>query len=134
MIENQLISFVIYVAIGIILGVIFDFFRAFRKSIKHSNIATYIEDIIYVIIAFLIVVVALQIFSDGELRFYIFLGILIGFVIYFVLFSRYLLKAETFILKCLIKIIKYPINLSKSIILFFKSKLKRKRQNNKSKK
>lgn len=122
MIENQLISFVIYVAIGIILGVIFDFFRAFRKSIKHSNIATYIEDIIYVIIAFLIVVVALQIFSDGELRFYIFLGILIGFVIYFALISKYLLKVETFILEWLIKIIKYPINLIEKFILFLGKK------------
>lgn len=122
MIENQLISFVIYVAIGIILGVIFDFFRAFRKSIKHSNIATYIEDIIYVIIAFLIVVVALQIFSDGELRFYIFLGIIIGNVIYFALISKYLLKVETFILEWLIKIIKYPINLIEKFILFLGKK------------
>lgn len=122
MIENQLISFVIYIAIGSSLGVIFDFFRAFRKSIKHSNIATYIEDIIYVIIAFLIVVVALQIFSDGELRFYIFLGILIGFVIYFALISKYLLKVETFILEWLIKIIKYPINLIEKFILFLGKK------------
>lgn len=115
MVENQLISFVIYIFIGSALGILFDFFRAIRKSIKHSNIATYIEDIIYVIISFFIVTFALQIISDGELRFYIFIGILIGIIICFLLLSKYLLGFETSILKVIKRILQFIISLFKKV-------------------
>lgn len=106
MIKNQLISFGIYLIIGCLLGFIFDFFRAIRKSIKNSNIATYIEDIIYVIISFMIIVSALQILNDGELRFYIFLGIFIGVILYFIFISKYVIKIESWIISNIVKLFK----------------------------
>ena len=112
MIQNQLFSFFIYVIVGILLGFIFDIFRALRKSIKNSTVATNIEDILFVIISFIIIAMVVQIVSKGELRFYILLGIILGILIYFLSVSKYIITGETWILKSIIKILK-------SIYIFF---------------
>ena len=117
MIQNQLFSFFIYVIVGILLGFIFDIFRAFRKSIKNSNVATNIEDILFVIISFIIIAMVVQIVSKGELRFYILLGIIFGILIYFLSVSKYIITGETWILKSIIKILKSIYNF---FIKFFK--------------
>lgn len=117
MIQNQLFSFFIYVIVGILLGFIFDIFRAFRKSIKNSNVATNIEDILFVIISFIIIAMVVQIVSKGELRFYILLGIILGILIYFLSVSKYIITGETWILKSIIKILKSIYNF---FIKFFK--------------
>ena len=113
MIQNQLFSFFIYVIVGILLGFIFDIFRALRKSIKNSTVVTNIEDILFVIISFIIIAMVVQIVSKGELRFYILLGIILGILIYFLSVSKYIITGETWILKSIIKILK-------SIYNFFK--------------
>lgn len=110
MIQNQLFSFFIYVIVGILLGFIFDIFRALRKSIKNSTVATNIEDILFVIISFIIIAMVVQIVSKGELRFYILLGIILGILIYFLSVSKYIITGETWILKSIIKILKSIYN------------------------
>ncbi len=117
MIQNQLFSFFIYVIVGILLGFIFDIFRALRKSIKNSTVATNIEDILFVIISFIIIAMVVQIVSKGELRFYILLGIILGILIYFLSVSKYIITGETWILKSIIKILKSIYNF---FIKFFK--------------
>ena len=117
MIQNQLFSFFIYVIVGILLGFIFDIFRALRKSIKNSTVATNIEDILFVIISFIIITTVVQIISKGELRFYILLGIILGILIYFLSVSKYIITGETWILKSIIKILKSIYNF---FIKFFK--------------
>ena len=117
MIQNQLFSFFIYVIVGILLGFIFDIFRALRKSIKKSTVATNIEDILFVIISFIIITTVVQIISKGELRFYILLGIIFGILIYFLSVSKYIITGETWILKSIIKILKSIYNF---FIKFFK--------------
>ena len=93
MIQNQLFSFFIYVIVGILLGFIFDIFRALRKSIKNSTVATNIEDILFVIISFIIIAM-------------VFLSV-----------SKYIITGETWILKSIIKILKSIYNF---FIKFFK--------------
>lgn len=135
MIQNQLFSFFIYVIVGILLGFIFDIFRAFRKSVKNTNLATNIEDILFVIISFIIIAMVVQIVSKGELRFYILLGIILGILIYFLSVSKYIITGETWILKSIIKTLKnvynFLINISKKvncIILKFLKVFKKKRK------
>ena len=47
MVENQAYLFLIFSITGILIGALFDIFRALRKSFKTSNIITYIEDIVF---------------------------------------------------------------------------------------
>lgn len=135
MIQNQLFSFFIYVLVGILLGFIFDIFRALRKSVKNSNLATNIEDILFVIISFIIIATIVQIVSKGELRFYIFLGMIFGILLYFLSISRYIISGETWIFKGIIKILKsvcnFLIKISKKfncLIFKFLKVFKRKRK------
>lgn len=48
---TQFYSFLTFTGIGIIIVLLFDIFRIFRKSFKTSDIITYIEDIVFLLIA-----------------------------------------------------------------------------------
>ena len=92
MIKNQLIIFLIFALSGIIISMIFDFFRAIRKTTKTSNFIIYIEDCLFWIISGIILIFEIAKFSYGELRLYIFVGLIIGSLIYFFFLSKWLLK------------------------------------------
>ena len=104
MITNQFLLFLLYLAIGFCCSIIFDIFRSLRKSIKTSNIATYIEDLIFWILIGIILIITISTFSLGELRFYFFISIVVGFIIYYSFFSKYILKFNVSILNIAIKI------------------------------
>ena len=95
---NQAYLFLIFVLDGFIIGLLFDFFRILRKTFKTSDIITYIQDILFWILTGLIVLYSIFVFNNGEMRIYIFLGILIGIVLYILLFSKYVIKINVFII------------------------------------
>ena len=47
MAQNQAYLFLVFSLTGVVIGVLFDFFRILRRSIKTSNTITYIEDILF---------------------------------------------------------------------------------------
>lgn len=51
MISNQANLFLIFTINGIVIGLLFDFFRILRKSFNTNDIITYIEDILFWILA-----------------------------------------------------------------------------------
>ena len=95
---NQAYLFLIFVLDGFIIGLLFDFFRILRKTFKTSDIITYIQDILFWILTGLVVLYSIFIFNNGEMRIYIFLGILIGIVLYILLLSKYIIKINVFII------------------------------------
>ena len=126
MINNQAVLFLIFSLNGVIIGLIFDFFRILRKSFKTSNLITYIQDIIFWIITGISVIFFMYSFSDGTIRFYMFLGLMFGFIIYILTISHYIIKIFIFIMKVfktivnsIIKLISYPQN---KIILSYKNR------------
>ena len=98
MVENQTYLFIVFSLTGIGLGVLFDFFRALRKTFKTPDLVTYLEDIIYWILAGIIVLYNIWFFNDGEIRIYMILGILIGAVIYTLTLSTIFIKINYFIM------------------------------------
>ena len=84
----QLYNFFVFIILGIIISFIFDIFRILRKKFKTSNFITYIEDIMFWLISGLLIILAIFKFNDGELRAYLFIGILLGIVIYIMLFTK----------------------------------------------
>ena len=99
MIQNQGLIFLAFTFNGVIIGFIFDLFRVHRKTFKISDIITYIEDFIYWIITGIITVYFMFRFSDGELRAYTFIGIIIGAILYFLTISQYIMKVFIFIIE-----------------------------------
>lgn len=47
MISNQANIFLIFTINGVIIGLLFDFFRILRRSFNTKDIITYIEDILF---------------------------------------------------------------------------------------
>lgn len=124
---NQAYIFIIFSINGLIIGLFFDFFRILRKSFKTKNYITYIEDFIFWILTGISIIFFMYNFSDGNLRVYILLGIILGFALYILLFSKIIInifvKCINFI-KNLIssifkKLFKFIIEINKIINIIF---------------
>lgn len=99
MITNQAFLFLIFVINGLIIGFLFDIFRILRISFKTNDFITYIEDILFWILTGTIVLYSIFVFNNGEIRFFIFLGIIIGIILYLTIFSSSIIKVSVHILR-----------------------------------
>lgn len=109
MVTNQAYLFFIFIINGILIGLLFDLFRISRKVFNTKDIITYIEDILFWILAGAIVLYSIFIFNNGELRLFMFLGILIGALIYMMFISSYFIKINVKIINIVKKIFKILI-------------------------
>lgn len=116
--NNQLYLFLIYIVSGIGISIFFDIFRVLRKSIKTSNFITYIEDAIFWIIVGLFLIWEIFTISYGELRSYIFIGLIIGVILYLVTISKYFIKINVKILNFFKSIILKIVSIIKTIYDF----------------
>lgn len=109
----QLYSFLIYLVSGIIIGIFFDVFRILRKSFHTSDLLTYIEDIIFWIITGLFLLFVLFQISDGEIRIYNIIALLLGGILYLLTMSKIFIKINvkimTFIKSLLHNIVLIPL-------------------------
>lgn len=80
--------FIIFLIIGLCIGILFDLFRAFRKVFKTSDFITYIQDIIFMSLVGILIVNSLILVNNGEIRFYIILAILCSLTFYFLTISK----------------------------------------------
>ena len=106
MVNNQTNLFLIFIVNGIIIGLLFDFFRILRKTFKTSDIITYIEDIIFWILTGFIILYSTFTFNNGEIRLFLFLGIILGVILYILFISSYIIKINVSIINYLKKIMK----------------------------
>lgn len=126
---TQLNLFIVYTLSGIIICIVFDFFRALRKSIKTSNLITYIEDTLFWILTGIFIFIIINKYSHGELRFYILAGMMLGAIIYYLTISKYIVKITvailTFCKKHTINLIKFTLRIKDKIVNFFVSNMKK---------
>ncbi|MBQ2917160.1 MAG: spore cortex biosynthesis protein YabQ [Clostridia bacterium] len=116
MAQNQAYLFLVFSITGVVIGVLFDFFRILRKTIKTPNIITYIQDISFWILTGLIILYNIWFFNDGEIRIYMFLGIIIGILIYMSTLSKLVIFIFLKILQIIIKILEIPFKTIKLIL------------------
>ena len=98
---NQLFCLLIFTITGIVIGILFDIFRILRKSFKTADWITCLQDILFWILSGGIMLFSIFTFNNGEIRSYVFIGILLGIV---------------YIIRFLKKLLSYPINLIEKII------------------
>lgn len=129
MVTNQAYLFLIFIASGVLIGLLFDLFRILRKTFKTSDIITYIEDLLFWVLTGIIILYFIFVFNNGEIRLFMFLAIVIGTIIYMLLFSSYVIKVSVIIInfskKTLAKIfslLSLPFNYFYKILrkIFFK--------------
>lgn len=106
MVENQAYLFLVFSLTGVIIGILFDIFRVLRKSFKTSNLITYIEDILFWILTGFLILYNIWYFNDGEIRIFMFLGIIMGILIYILTLSNILINLLVCIIDKIKKILK----------------------------
>lgn len=125
--NNQAYLFMIFIINGVLIGFLFDVFRILRKTFKTKDIITYIEDISFWILTGLLTLYFIFYYNNGEIRFYIFLGIILGILIYILTISKYIIKFSVtiinFIKDIINRIIKFVFYPLKVIINFLRKLL-----------
>ncbi len=107
--KNQILLFFYFILTGFLISLIFDVFRVLRRYFKTNNFVTSIFDFLFWIIAGYITLYSIMKYNNGILRFYIFIGIILGIIIYILLFSNIFIRSSLAIIKFFKKIIIYPI-------------------------
>ncbi|MCL2382735.1 MAG: spore cortex biosynthesis protein YabQ [Oscillospiraceae bacterium] len=97
--NNQAYIFVIFILYGFLTGLLFDVFRVLRKSFKTPDFLTHIHDIVFWVIVGITLLFTIFRFNNGELRGYIFIGVVLGALFYLLLFSKAFLKVSTSIIE-----------------------------------
>ena len=79
----ECLIFLYSVILGAFLGVVFDVFRVIRAIVPHNSFIVAFEDILFILIWALSLVVFSVELSGGIIRFFCFFGTFLGFAIYF---------------------------------------------------
>lgn len=98
MVSSQAILFLTSIQIGLLMGVLFDVIRIFRKLIKHPSFIVQIEDMLYWVICGFVGFYMLYICNYADIRPYIFVGMILGGIFYFSSFSILFMKVATLII------------------------------------
>ena len=126
MAQNQAYLFLVFSMTGVAIGILFDFFRILRRSIKTSNFITYIEDVLFWILTGLLVLYNIWYFNNGEIRIFMFLGIILGVLIYMSTLSNIIVKIFSTILQTIIKILETPFKVVSRAFMTIYTKLLKK--------
>lgn len=110
--------FLTSIAAGLIIGLMFDIYRIIRGFDSPKKGLTIISDLLFWILASVLIFTFFLYASDGYLRYNTFIGVILGTLIYALLISRWIIKSLKWItfyiiklLRVLIFLILYPIKL-----------------------
>lgn len=93
----QFISFIVSCIFGIVYCLGYDVIRAFRKAFSSNDGIVFLQDIIYFFIISVVTFMLMCALSNGEIRAYVIMGILLGFLLCFFTASKINLKLLTYI-------------------------------------
>ncbi|MCC5911243.1 MAG: spore cortex biosynthesis protein YabQ [Clostridiaceae bacterium] len=88
---------------GILIGFIYDLYKVFRGIFHPTRIATVIQDFLFWLIISVVAFYVLIMSNQGVLRFYNFLGFVIGAVVYNLFLSHHVIRAIRFVLRIIKK-------------------------------
>ncbi|HEX2946917.1 MAG TPA: spore cortex biosynthesis protein YabQ [Clostridia bacterium] len=122
-VSRQAYVFLCTVAGGMAIALVYDIFRIIRKAVRTGSLLTYAEDIVYWVISAAIMLFTIYYSNEGEIRGFLFVGTIIGVVLYSSLFSKIVMESSLFIINMTIKIVKavmfvilYPFRLVLKIL------------------
>ena len=106
MIYTQLQLFFIFLINGLLIGLLFDFFRISRKAVKTADFITYVEDALFWILTGFIILYSIFTYNNGEIRLFMFLAVILGVLIYLMFISKMILNISLSIINIVKKIFK----------------------------
>lgn len=118
-------TFILFFILGVIISIIFDFFRALRKNFKTSDKMTLLQDIIFTVFSGLLIIYSIIKLNGGEVRFYLFLGISFGIIIYSLTIEKMCVIILNIFVKICKKILEIPYFCYKIILNKLKTNIKK---------
>ncbi|MCL2416170.1 MAG: spore cortex biosynthesis protein YabQ [Defluviitaleaceae bacterium] len=103
--SNQAMVFLVMTAVGFVAGIAYDCLRIFRKLVRHGNIVSQIQDILFWITVSLLIFAVLLNLNSGEVRGFAVIGCLLGMILYFFTLSSLFMRAIIAAIKAVKKII-----------------------------
>ena len=123
MAQEQAYLFLVFSLTGVAIGILFDFFRVLRKTFKTADIITYIEDILFWVLAGILILYNIWYFNNGEIRLFMIIGIIMGALIYTLTLSNLFVSIDSFLMSLIKKALTFlynffniPIKLVKDIL------------------
>ena len=113
---KELYTFLMFILTGLAIGILFDIFRILRRSFKTKDFITYIEDILFWIFTGITLLYSIFTFNNGELRGFVFIGVLLGIILYILTLSKYLIKICVYAVNIIKKIIIFPIKILANLV------------------
>lgn len=115
---QQGMFFIFSCLLGIPCGIIFDIFRTVRILIPHKNSwLVIIEDIIFLFLCAVIILIYVSILPNRNFRFLYVLGEFLGFILYFTTVGNFIIGIYRKIFNFLINVIK-KFNFKRHSVLF----------------
>lgn len=125
MIYTQVQLFFIFLINGLLIGLLFDFFRILRKAMKTADFITYIEDALFWGLTGFIILYSIFTYNNGEIRLFMFLAIILGLLIYLTFISKIILSISLGIINVIKKILGTVFNIIKIPLHFFMKMIKK---------
>lgn len=97
--SEQARTFFMLVVAGMAAGLVYDFIRIIRRMVRHGLILIHIEDLIYWLFLSLTVMLILLWDNNAVLRFFSVIAPIIGLVLYFCLFSSFIIKPAEILIR-----------------------------------
>ncbi len=110
-VSGQAVSCLYSLALGAILCVFYDFFRALRKVGINSYLSVFIGDMLFWLCSTVVVFLFLVSVTNGEMRGYILFFCLVGFIIYRFTVGRLLFNVTAFFLSFILKFYKRTVDI-----------------------
>ena len=91
---------------GILIGILFDINRSLKENFKIIKKTSFILDVLFWIVITLIVFIVVNTISKFQLRYYHFVSLAVGFILYYNTISKFILKFNNILIgfiKLLIK-------------------------------
>lgn len=128
-VTSQILVFGAMMLCGMAGGLLFDFFRAVRKLIRMNTLWVGLCDLCFWTLCTAAVFYAARFTNQGQLRWYEFIGMISGLLLYFLLFGSLMVRGLTVVLRVLakgflaaVRLMLIPVRLLARPILFMLKK------------
>lgn len=91
--------FLVSIFCGGMISLVYDGIRIFRRIIKHGGLLVALEDLIFWIGSGVMIFVMMYQQNNGIIRGFSIMGMMLGMIVYSKLFSRFIVKGCTFVIR-----------------------------------
>jgi spore cortex biosynthesis protein YabQ len=102
--QSYIFSYSVYG--GILIGILYDIYRALRGRRKRDRLITSLWDVLFLLSVFIVVMWAIFSSSYGDIRAYVFVGFLVGFYLFEKLLGRIMVRIVFFVYRNITSLLK----------------------------